>query len=100
MSAGTSPQKRQFLFVSVGKQYISKPPIADVHTAAYWRLAPFLSMLHRMSDAADTMPVTILTLFSGSGRELPNGEARLATVERVGENVRHLSVHRGHNLDI
>jgi 5,10-methylenetetrahydromethanopterin reductase len=31
---------------------------------------------------------------------LPNGEAWLASVERVDENVRHLSVHRGHNLDI
>ena len=30
----------------------------------------------------------------------PNGEAWLASVERVDESVRHLSVHRGHNLDI
>ena len=33
-------------------------------------------------------------------KALPNGEAWLASVERVGENVRHLSVHRGHNLDV
>ena len=33
-------------------------------------------------------------------KELPNGEAWLASVERVDENVRHLSVHRGHNLDV
>jgi hypothetical protein len=33
-------------------------------------------------------------------KELPNGEAWLASVEPVGENVRHLSVHRGHNLDV
>src|SRR6201999_1237790 len=35
-----------------------------------------------------------------SVKALPNGEAWLASVERVGETVRHLSVHRGHNLDI
>jgi 5,10-methylenetetrahydromethanopterin reductase len=35
-----------------------------------------------------------------SVRELPNGEAWLASVERVGKNVRHPSVHRGHNLDV
>jgi 5,10-methylenetetrahydromethanopterin reductase len=35
-----------------------------------------------------------------SVKELPNGEAWLASVERVDEDVRHLSVHRGHNLDI
>lgn len=33
-------------------------------------------------------------------KELPNGAAWLASVERVGETVRHLSVHRGHNLDV
>ena len=33
-------------------------------------------------------------------KALPNGEAWLASVERVVENVRHLSVHRGHNLDV
>jgi 5,10-methylenetetrahydromethanopterin reductase len=36
----------------------------------------------------------------GSLKALPNGEAWLASVKRVDENVRHLSVHRGHNLDI
>jgi 5,10-methylenetetrahydromethanopterin reductase len=30
----------------------------------------------------------------------PNDEAWLASVERVDENVRHLSVHRGHNPDV
>ena len=35
-----------------------------------------------------------------SVKGLPNGEAWLASVERVDENVRHLSVHRGHNLDV
>ena len=35
-----------------------------------------------------------------SVKELPNGEAWLASVERVEENVRHLSVHRGHTLDV
>jgi 5,10-methylenetetrahydromethanopterin reductase len=35
-----------------------------------------------------------------SVKGLPNGEAWLASVERVGEGVRHLSVHRGHNLDV
>ena len=31
---------------------------------------------------------------------LPNGEAWLASVERVDEKLRHLSVHRGHSFDI
>src|SRR4029077_19414464 len=35
-----------------------------------------------------------------SVKALPNGEAWLASVERVAENVRPLPVHRGHNLDI
>jgi 5,10-methylenetetrahydromethanopterin reductase len=33
-------------------------------------------------------------------KSLPNGEAWLASVEKVPEPLRHLSVHRGHNLDI
>ena len=33
-------------------------------------------------------------------KALPNGDAWLASVERVDANVRHLSVHRGHNFDI
>jgi 5,10-methylenetetrahydromethanopterin reductase len=33
-------------------------------------------------------------------KALPNGEAWLASVERVDEKVRHLSVHRGHNFDV
>src|SRR5262249_37495759 len=35
-----------------------------------------------------------------SVKELPNGEAWLASVERADAAVRHLSVHRGHNLDV
>jgi 5,10-methylenetetrahydromethanopterin reductase len=35
-----------------------------------------------------------------SVKALPNGEAWLASVERVDEKVRHLSMHRGHNLDV
>ena len=35
-----------------------------------------------------------------SVKALPNGEAWLASVENVPEPIRHLSVHRGHNLDI
>jgi hypothetical protein len=35
-----------------------------------------------------------------SVKALPSGEAWLASVERGGQNVRHLSVHRGHNLDV
>ncbi len=35
-----------------------------------------------------------------SVRALPNGDAWLASVERVDATVRHLSVHRGHNLDV
>ena len=33
-------------------------------------------------------------------KSLPNGEAWLASVEQVPEAVRHLSVHRGHTLDV
>ncbi len=35
-----------------------------------------------------------------SVRDLPNGQAWLESVEEVPEAVRHLSVHRGHNLEI
>ena len=35
-----------------------------------------------------------------SVKALPNGEAWLASVERVDEGVRHLSVHRGHNFAV
>lgn len=35
-----------------------------------------------------------------SVKALPNGDAWLASVERADAGVRHLSVHRGHNLDI
>ena len=35
-----------------------------------------------------------------SVKALPNGEAWLASVESADENVRHLSIHRGHSLDI
>ena len=35
-----------------------------------------------------------------SVKALPNGEAWLASVERADENVRHLSIHRGHSLDL
>jgi 5,10-methylenetetrahydromethanopterin reductase len=35
-----------------------------------------------------------------SVKALPNGEAWLASVEHVNESVRHLSVHRGHSLDM
>lgn len=33
-------------------------------------------------------------------KDMPNGRAWLASVESVDENVRHLSVHRGHTVDI
>ena len=35
-----------------------------------------------------------------SVKALPNGDAWLESVEKLPESVRHLSVHRGHNLDI
>jgi 5,10-methylenetetrahydromethanopterin reductase len=35
-----------------------------------------------------------------SVKELPNGAAWLASVEQVPEQLRHLSVHRGHTIDI
>ena len=33
-------------------------------------------------------------------KAMPNGEAWLASVEKLDEKVRHLSVHRGHTLDV
>ena len=35
-----------------------------------------------------------------SVKALPSGDKWLASVERVDEKLRHLSVHRGHNLDV
>jgi 5,10-methylenetetrahydromethanopterin reductase len=35
-----------------------------------------------------------------SVKALPNGEAWLKSVERVDEKVRHLSIHRGHTVDV
>jgi 5,10-methylenetetrahydromethanopterin reductase len=35
-----------------------------------------------------------------SVKALPNGEAWLASVQRVKPELRHLSIHRGHNLDV
>ena len=57
-------------------------------------LRPFLKPLvalayhHRFTTDPESM------------KALPNGEAWLASVERVDEKIRHLSVHRGHNLDV
>ena len=53
-------------------------------------LKPIIALAYHHRYTAD--PETV--------KELPNGEAWLASVERVAENVRHLSVHRGHNLDV
>src|SRR6516225_676994 len=40
------------------------------------------------------------TIDPESVKALPNGEAWLASVERADEKIRHLSIHRGHSLDI
>src|SRR4029077_6154668 len=53
-------------------------------------LKPLMALAYHHRDTPDPESV----------KALPNGEAWLASVERVDENARHLSVHRGHNLDI
>src|SRR5258708_3117225 len=53
-------------------------------------LRPLVATAYHSRYAADPESV----------KALPGGEAWLASVERADENVRHLFVHRGHNLDI
>jgi 5,10-methylenetetrahydromethanopterin reductase len=76
------------------------------------RLVKTLYLLRYIEDEASPRASTVLkpiialayhhryTTDPESVKALPNGEAWLASVERVDENVRHLSVHRGHNLDV
>jgi 5,10-methylenetetrahydromethanopterin reductase len=52
------------------------------------RTSPRLAYHHRYTTDPESV------------KALPNGEAWLASVERVDEKIRHLSVHRGHNLDV
>jgi 5,10-methylenetetrahydromethanopterin reductase len=53
-------------------------------------LKPILAMAYHFAYTTDPDSVNAL----------PNGAAWRASVERVDEKVRHLSIHRGHNLDI
>ena len=53
-------------------------------------LAPLVALAYHFTYSSNPEDV----------KSLPNGEAWLASVEKVPESVRHLSVHRGHNLDI
>jgi 5,10-methylenetetrahydromethanopterin reductase len=53
-------------------------------------LAPLVALAYHFRYSSDPESV----------KALPNGEAWLASVENVPEPIRHLSVHRGHNLDI
>ena len=53
-------------------------------------LRPLIALAYHHSYTTDPESV----------KALPNGETWLASVERVDEDLRHLSVHRGHNLDI
>ena len=53
-------------------------------------VGPLVALAYHLRYTADPESV----------KALPNGEAWLASVERVDANVRHLSLHRGHNFDI
>jgi len=53
-------------------------------------LAPLAAVVYHSTYARDRDAV----------KDLPNGEAWLASVDAVPEHVRHLSVHRGHNKEI
>lgn len=57
---------------------------------AHAALAPLVAMTYHYAYSTDPDRV----------KSLPNGDAWLASVEQVPASVRHLSVHRGHNLDI
>jgi 5,10-methylenetetrahydromethanopterin reductase len=52
-------------------------------------IAPLVALVYHFKYASDPESV----------RTLPNGEAWLASVNRVPEHLRHLSVHRGHTID-
>ena len=62
--------------------------VTSPRAAAALRPIIALAYHHRYTDDPDSV------------KALPNGEAWLASVERVDPAVRHLSVHRGHNLDV
>ena len=53
-------------------------------------LAPLAAVVYHSTYARDRDAV----------KDLPNGEAWLASVDAVPEHVRHLSVHRGHNKEV
>ena len=53
-------------------------------------LKPLVALAYHLRYTTDPQSV----------KALPNGDAWLTSVERVDKDVRHLSVHRGHNLDI
>ena len=53
-------------------------------------VGPLVALAYHLRYTADPESV----------KALPNGEAWLASVQRADENVRHLSIHRGHSLDI
>jgi 5,10-methylenetetrahydromethanopterin reductase len=53
-------------------------------------VAPLIALAYHFKYASDPESV----------RTLPNGEAWLASVNKVPEQLRHLSVHRGHTIDV
>jgi 5,10-methylenetetrahydromethanopterin reductase len=53
-------------------------------------IAPLIALAYHFKYTTDRESV----------KSLPNGEAWLASVEQIPEDVRHLSVHRGHTLDV
>jgi 5,10-methylenetetrahydromethanopterin reductase len=53
-------------------------------------IAPLITLAYHFKYATDRENV----------RSLPNGDAWLASVEQVPKAVRHLSVHRGHTIDV
>jgi 5,10-methylenetetrahydromethanopterin reductase len=76
-------------FVSVNGTVLDDGEAAD-SPRAQAAVAPLIAAAYHSVYSRDPEAV----------RRLPNGDAWLESVQRVPEPVRHLSVHRGHNLDI
>ncbi len=89
IALGSPGQGFDHCFVSVNGTVLDEGESEDaprVQTA----LAPLMAAAYHSAYSRDPESV----------RRLPNGEAWLESVQRIPEAVRHLSVHRGHNLDI
>ena len=63
-------------------------PVTSARASA--AVAPLIALAYHFKYSSDPESV----------RSLPNGDAWLASVEKVPEHLRHLSVHRGHTIDV